>query len=345
MTGLSGISAALSVTVIAGAILSPATAAGIDKSAVQALYEKAKTEREVVVWGPTVGELDWIQPALAKNYPGITVRWNADVRSPPKIIAEARAGKTSLDVLVFSLGGMLPIQQRELLGTTDWKAFGVSGPAVFFGGQAGATHNIVYSVAHNTKLVKASDLPKTWQGFLDDKWTGKLMATPFLLPRLAGFLAMEWGEDKTADWLRVLINDRKVMITDAPQESILGPGERTVSITTFANTVSTLARDGVPVDWAVMEIVPAVQFAAAPFKNAPHPDAARFVAGWLASDEASAAREAANFASSVLPGATSKIAKDIAAAKGRVIVEAPDNMAVREDFYKKLSPIVTGQKK
>lgn len=337
-----------SVTV--GAALMAVGANGVllaseNKAAVQALYQKAKAEGEVIVWGPTVAELAWIEPALSKRFPGIKVKFNADLRSAPKIIAEGRAGKTSLDVFVFSLGGVLAIQRRKLLGTTDWAAFGTDKNSTYFGGQAGATHNIIYSVMYNDKLVKGSDLPKTWAGFTDSKWNGKLVASPFLLPRLSGFLAMEWGEEKAANWLRSLINTGKLMITRAPREGILRSGERPVSITDFASGAQRFARGGAPIKHKMLDIIPAVQFVAAPLKGAPHQSASKFVAAWLTTPEASSAREASNFGASVRPGAKTMRAKEVGSLSGKVIVEHPKNMKVRAGFYKKLSPIVTGRKK
>jgi hypothetical protein len=125
--------------VIVGAILlalAPYATAKAEENSdvVQALYQKAKAEGEVIIWGPTVAELAWIEPAISKRFPGIKVKFNADLRSAPKIIAEGRAGKTSLDVFVFSLGGVLAIQRRNLLGTTDWKAFGTDKKSTYFAG-------------------------------------------------------------------------------------------------------------------------------------------------------------------------------------------------------------------
>jgi ABC-type Fe3+ transport system substrate-binding protein len=316
-----------------------------DKAAVQALYQKAKSEGEVIVWGPTLAELEWIEPAMSKRFPGIKVKINADIRSAPKIIAEGRAGRTSLDVFVFSLGGMFAVQRRKLLGTADWAAFGTDKRAIYFGGQAGATHNIIYSVMYNHKLVKESELPKSWAGFTDAKWTGKLVASPFLLPRLSGFLAMEWGEEKTANWIRSLINNGKIMISNAPREGILRSGERPVSITDFASGSQRLAKRGAPFKYKMLDIVPAVQFVAAPMKGAPHQNASKLVAAWLTTPEASKAREAHNFAASVRPGANTMRAKEVGSLTGKVIVEHPKNMKIRRDFYNKLSPIVTGRKK
>jgi ABC-type Fe3+ transport system substrate-binding protein len=57
---------------------------------------------------------------------------------------------------------------------------------------------------------------------------------------------MEWGEEKTANWIRSLINNGKIMISNAPREGILRSGERPVSITDFASGSQRLAKRGAP---------------------------------------------------------------------------------------------------
>src|SRR5262245_26131197 len=95
--------------------------------AVKALYEQARKEGEVVVWGPQDRGLDWIPAEFGKRFPGIKVTWSADRAANTKIITEQRAGRYAVDVLTFSLGGVLPLTERKLLGANDWAAWG-AGP-------------------------------------------------------------------------------------------------------------------------------------------------------------------------------------------------------------------------
>src|SRR5689334_19439116 len=50
-----------------------------DRPGVKALYEKAKAEGEVVIWGPTQIEVDWIEGEFAKRFPGIHVKGTGDL--------------------------------------------------------------------------------------------------------------------------------------------------------------------------------------------------------------------------------------------------------------------------
>ena len=84
--------AAFAVTLVAAfALTASAQAAWRDSPAVKALYDKAKAEGQVMVWGTQQGEVDWIPKAFNALFPGIDVQWVGDNDIATKAIAEARA--------------------------------------------------------------------------------------------------------------------------------------------------------------------------------------------------------------------------------------------------------------
>ncbi len=168
------------------------------------------------------------------------------------------------------------------------------------------------------------------------------MASPFLLPRLLGFLALEWGEERAARFGRALVEEQSALVTRAPRDGILMAGERVVSITEFASAAHFYRKGGVPASYVPMEIIPAAQFAVAPLAHAAHPNAAKFLAGWMTTQEAKDAREAYSSDGDVRPGAKSKLASELGRAGGKVVLETPENMEVRAKLYAKFSRIVTG---
>ena len=86
------ISSLLALTI---ASVTAAQAAWQDEPAVKALYEKAKQEGEVVIWGPARGEIEWIEAAFNKTFPGIKVPFVGDNDVFTRAIAEARGAGTS----------------------------------------------------------------------------------------------------------------------------------------------------------------------------------------------------------------------------------------------------------
>src|SRR5215831_1396890 len=114
-------------------------------AAMMALYEKAKAEKEVSLWTPAAIEGSWVNDQFAKRFPGITVNLTSDLQGATKIIAEARAGRHTVDNWTFAIGGMLEVQKRGLLAKQDWAAYGIDPKDTFFEGEAAATHNFVYT--------------------------------------------------------------------------------------------------------------------------------------------------------------------------------------------------------
>ena len=60
---------------------------------VRKLYEAARAEGEVVIWGAQRRELAWLQEPFGKRFPGIEVKWTADRSAATKLITEYRAGR------------------------------------------------------------------------------------------------------------------------------------------------------------------------------------------------------------------------------------------------------------
>lgn len=326
-----------------GGVAIAAQATWTPSAAVQRLYAAAKAEGEVVIWGSQNRELNWIPEAFNARFPGIDVTWTADRAAGTKVVAEYRARRHAVDVFHFSLGGMLPLHERGILGRQDWTAFGTRASDVLLDGAAGATHNLVYAVVYNDQLVSADELPATWDDLLAPRWKGRLVASQFLLPRLLGFLALEWGEARASRYASALIDDQKTLVTRAPREGILQRGERELAVGEFVGSALYWRSLGLPTSWAAMSVMPATQFAAAPLARAPHPNAARLLAGWLTTDEAKAHRERLRFDADVRPGSGSPLAEQLAAHGGRIVFEDTDNMAARAALYERLSAIVTGQ--
>ncbi|HUK61102.1 MAG TPA: extracellular solute-binding protein [Stellaceae bacterium] len=321
----------------------PAAAADLNP-ALAALYEKAKAEKEVVLSGPAAVEVEWVPEYFAKRFPGIEVRTVADLQAATKIIAEARAGRHSFDTWSFSLGGMIEVEKRDLLEKIDWARFGLALGNVAFDGHAIATHNFVYSVVYAKDHIAASELPRTWDDLTDPKWTGKLTAQTFLLPRLMGFLALGWGPERTERWGRTLIDERKLLVTNAPAEALLKSGERVLAVGDSVALSYRYTADGVPSGYVVMDTVPAAQFAVAVFKDAPHPNAALLLAAWLASDEGRALYESVIHEADIRPGSTSALAAEIHAKGSRIVLEDTDTMDQRAKYYESFSALVRGEK-
>ena len=154
-----------------------AQAAWKESPEVGKLYEAARKEGKVIVWGTQRREVEWIPSAFGALFPGIDVQVLGDNEIATRAISEARAGRHQVDVYWHSLTGTMPLVQRELLAANDWTPFGVSNENTAFDGRMGFTSNIVYTIVYNTKAVPESEVPKSWTDVLDPRLKGKLTAS------------------------------------------------------------------------------------------------------------------------------------------------------------------------
>jgi iron(III) transport system substrate-binding protein len=316
-----------------------------DSPAVKALYEKARAEKKVIIWGPQQRVVDWIPEAFGRTFPGIEVQWLGDNNIATKAIAEARAGRHEIDVFQSSLGGVLPLNQRELFAKVDWSIFGTKGDGVAYDGKAGYTHNSVYAVVYNSQKVKPSDLPRQWTDLLEERYKGKMVGSGFLLPRLVGFLGLAWGEPKALQFARDLSSKTDMLVTRAPREPFLQSGERLYAVGDFDSSSLYWTQQGLPVNYVIPQPGAAVQFVAAVMAKAPNPNAARLLAGWMTTPEGKLAREKMRFETDYRPGSPSPNATKLHASKASIIFEGEGNMVEREQIYKKADPIFSGQKR
>jgi len=320
---------------------------GKDNPQVKALYAKAKAEGEVNLWGPNRQSMDWVQAEFDKVFPGIRVKETPDLAATTKIIAEARAGRYSVDAYSFALGYFVPLVQRDLMAKVDYTdLWGVSPKNTFFEGKAAATHNLVYAFIYNEKLVKQSELPKTWSDLLQPQWKNRLTASSFLLPNVCAYLAISWGEERATALCRGFVNDVNTLVTRAPREAIITQGERQASIAEFTANGEVWRQQGMPLKWAPVAPAIAAQFVIGAMKNAPHPNAAQLLVGWLASDEGKLARERARFDVDVREGTPSAAGRKLRAeVGGKILIEDVENMERRAALATKMSEIISGQRK
>jgi hypothetical protein len=143
-------------------------------------------------------------------------------------------------------------------------------------------------------------------------------------------LGLAWGEEKALQFARDIVARMNLLLTRAPRESLLQSGERLYAFGEIDSLIRAVAAEGLPVSQVVPQPVVVGQFGATIMKNAPHPNAARLLAGFLATaEERPAPEERPRRPITVRPrqcaGARSSIP-----GKLQVVWDRPDNMAARE---------------
>src|SRR4029077_6292070 len=231
----------------------------------------------------------------------------------------------------------------DLLGPVDWSPFAIDKRNIAFDGKMAYTSNIVYIVAYNNKLVKETEAPENWIDILDERYKGKGASSTFLLPRLIGGVGLAWCEDKPLQFVRDIVARTNLLLTRAPRESLLQSGERRYAFGEIDSLIRAVAAEGLPVSQVVPLPVVVGQFGVTVMKNAPHPNAARLLAGFLATAEGKAARLQATSQADYGPTSDNTFAKTLHSGKLQVVWDTPDNMAAREALFGRAAAILTGQ--
>jgi len=314
-----------------------------ESAAVKTLYEKAKAEGTVVMWGTNVREVDWIPKAFSQSFPGIDVKVVGDNNISTTAIAEARAGRHQVDVFWHSLAGVAPLLERDLVEPIDWSTFGVAADNTFADKKLGVTNTMVFAFMYNTKLADPKLLPKKWSDVLNPSLKDKMVVSDFLIPRLTGALVFSLGHPDAMKFARSLRDDMGLLLTRAPRQPIIASGERVYSLAELDQQVRLWKSEGLPVDYVVPEPVTAAQFVAATMAKAPHPSAGRLLAGWLASEEGKAAREQAIFTADYRPNSKSTIGQKLLATGVKIYFDDLSQVAERNKYFKEAGDIISGQ--
>ena len=252
------------------------------------LYEAAKKEGKISIWSSLETSLHQKQwEAFSKTYPGIQIEAFRIQPGPAieRAIAEARAGKQTVDIMDTNSGYLQLLFDRGLVKPYDWeKVFGIPPSAVLYENRVIQIGHYDLPIAYNSSLVKADEI-KSWDDLANPKWKGKLLleARGFGL----SILAQEWGVDKTVGYIKKLLDNQPIITKGAsPTADGLAGGQGSVAIGALAARLSLFKQQGAPVDWARVGPMPAQVVTVFPVEGAPHPNAAKLWAAWWATPEA-----------------------------------------------------------
>src|SRR2546422_633886 len=146
-------------------------------------------------------------------------------------------------------------------------------------------HATLLFAAYNRRLVKADEVPRSWEDFLDPKWKGKLSLDTEAFEWM-GFLLKHMGEQRALRYFeRLTKQDVKFLRGRSLQLQLLAAGEFPITMVSNANLILDLKKAGAPIEPIRISPVllrPSLLLLAA---NAPHPHAAMLYLDFLLSKD------------------------------------------------------------
>ncbi len=251
------------------------------------LIEGAKTEGKVV-WQDTLKneEAKPIVEAFQKKYPFLKVEHTRThgTESRERILREMLAGTVKVDVLDVGGEQIAEFKKGRLLEKYDWtKAFDVRPEQLNPDQMSLNIGASVKGVGYNTKVVSQKDLPKTWEDLLNPKWRGKLVVDT----RPKSFLQLmpAWGEERVYEYLKKLVVNKPIFRRGQTESiELMAAGEFPIIAGTPRHSILLVKQKGAPVDFLFLDPVPVSLEDQTIVKGSPHPNAAKLLLGWLATE-------------------------------------------------------------
>lgn len=252
------------------------------------LAEQAKKEGKVVLYTSLApSESKPLAAAFEKKY-GVKVElWRAlSDKVVQRTIAEARAHHDTVDVVETNGPEMDMMANEKVLEAYDSPYAGDLPPSAIPASRMWLPDRMnFFVVGYNTDKVKRSEIPQTYEGFLDPKWKGRIGIEATDEEWMAT-LVKTWGEEKGMDFFRKLAamkpDMRKGHILLA---KLIAAGEVPVGLTCYNSNIIHLKRKGAPVDYVPVQPVAARPQGIGVAKAAPHPAAAVLFADFVLSPE------------------------------------------------------------
>lgn len=244
----------------------------------QVLYEGAKKEGAVAYASPAEeNQVSKLMEGFMSKYPGIKGQslggQQEDISN--RILAEARAGRSSFDIV--GIGTFLgEYREANALAEIHDLVGDARYPAKFRGKDFYSWNLLSMVIAYNTNLVKASEAPKGYMDILDPKWKGKIAVDSSPDTWVFGMLN-KWGNEKTYDYQKQLVQDQKALIRKGHtnQTNLLIAGAFPVAVELYSYKIADMKNKGAPVDMIFpKEFVSAEVSGVGISSRAPHPYAA-----------------------------------------------------------------------
>ena len=266
------------------AVIFPAAA-----NAQTAQLEQARKEGEVVLYSTiTVGAFNELSKAVKEKYPFLNVR---HIRLGPaqqlaRIMQEQRAGHSLADVVYNNLLHLIYMKDNGILGKYESPESkflmkeGLDADGFWVGGDID-----VLVTGFNAKMISRSDVPTTYDGFLDGRLKGQLAINSNNPYALVGMVSLR-GEDQGIAYMRKLAQQALRPVQGfTHMANLLAAGEYPIALMSQITKIEELKEKGAPVDWAPNTPNFSTVGAYALGRNPPHPAGARLLIDFVLSEQ------------------------------------------------------------
>lgn len=242
------------------------------------LFEGARAEGSLMLYSSMqVASINTLQKAFEEKY-GVKLRFwrggSEDILR--RSVIEKKAGREDVDVFE-SDGPVLETMHREdLLGKGISPFHDELIPqALRPHGEWVATRVNIFAAVYNTKLIAKGDLPKSYEGFVDPKWKGRLGIEADDYDWF-GSISHIVGEDKARSTFTAIASANGFSLRKGHTliTNLVAAGDVPLGLTVYLQNIDVAKKAGAPVEALLLDPVIARPNGIALSRNPPHPHAA-----------------------------------------------------------------------
>lgn len=268
------------------------------------LLEGAKKEGKVSFYTGLIVDqvVRPVKDAFEKEYPFLQVEYfraNSE-RLAQRVLAEYQAKRYEVDIVSGSAATTMlqraGLMQRFYSPPIAEYPAELKDPKGFWG----STNVYFMTLGYNTRMVKPSELPKSYEDLLNPRWKGQTMWSTSRgsgAPQFIGNIFISMGQEAGKAYLQKL-KQQNIAKSTASARQILDlviAGEYPMAIQIFNHHAYISKVAGAPVEWQPLEPVTATNNAVGLAKNAPHPHASMLFLDFMLSRKGQRVFQAANY--------------------------------------------------
>ena len=313
-------------------------------AALEALYQDALREGQVSVVIMDARDGNWMSAAFAEAFPGIKIEIIPVLGHLPLVINDAQSARPRLDVILTSLIEAHALDEAAYLASPDWAPFNLAANRLGLSDRFAFTNNIVYTLAYDERRVDGQTVPVAWRDLLDPRYRGIMSTNAFVMPRVLAGLGISWGQAEADSYARELVDRQDILVQfgDARLYFLEQNSARRFYLGMASTVTEQWESQNLPSGYVVPEPVIMEQQGTAVLATAPHPAAARLLAGWLASEQAKAIRHREAQSSDLLPDSNDPLAVALRARKVGIVYDTSaavrDRTRLAEGFQSMFAP-------
>lgn len=268
------------------------------------LVEGAKKEGKVMFYTGLIVDqvVRPVKEAFEKEYPFLQLdffRGNSE-RVAQKVLSEYQAKRYDVDIISGSAA--VTMVQRAGYMQQFYTPHFAEYPRELkdANGFWGSTNVYFMTLGYNTRMVKPSELPKSYEDLLHPRWRGQASWSTSRgsgAPQFIGNILMTMGQEAGKSYLQKLKRQNIAKSTASARQilDLVIAGEYPLAIQIFNHHAFISKTAGAPVEWQPLEPVTATNNSIGLAKNAPHPHAAMLYLDFVLSKKGQRVFQAVNY--------------------------------------------------